>query len=162
MSGELHGEHLRAHAPVLQEIMAAIQTGEADPLQALPLVEALYFHCSDHNGFLLQDPMAQADAKAMKQMLQQAEMIITNFRRKLEAMARKAQEAQMAGGPGDDQSGGTGDTGPSAAQLKYEEHQMRLAIEQQKAEQEMSIKERKFQQEAALKDATNAMKMDRE
>jgi hypothetical protein len=68
----------------------------------------------------------------------------------------------MAGGPGDDQTGGNGEAEPSAAQLKYEEHQMRLAIEQQKAEQEMSIKERKFQQEAALKDATNAMKMDRD
>jgi hypothetical protein len=162
LSNELHGEHLRAHAPLLQELISGIETGEVDPMAALPVAEALYDHCSQHNGFLLQDPMAQADAKGMKQLLQQAEMIIVNFRRKLAAMARKAQEGQMADGSGGDQSGGTGDTGPSAAQLKLEEHQVKLSIAQQKAEQEMSIKERKAMQEMALKDAERAMSMDQD
>ena len=162
LSGEIHGEHLRSHAPLLQELLAAIQTGEADPLAALPVVEALYDHCSQHNGFLEMDPLSQADAKGMKQLLQQSDMVITNFRRKIEAMPRKAQEDQMAGGPGDDQTGGNGEAEPSAAQLKYAEHQVKLNIAQRKAEQEMDIKERKFQQESALKDAERAMQMDRD
>lgn len=162
LSNEIHGEHLRAHAPLLQELIAGIESGEVDPMQALPVAEALFDHCSQHNGFLEMDPLSQADAKGMKQLLQQAEMIITNFRRKIEAMARKAQEAQMAGGPGEDQTGGNGEAGPSAAQLKLEEHQVKLAIAQRKADQEIDIKERKFQQEAALRDAAEAMKMGRE
>jgi len=154
MSNEMHAEHLRQHAPLLQELLAGIQSGEADPVQSLPLVEALYFHCNDHNGFLGQDPMAQAEAAGMRQLLQQAEEIITNFRRKIEAMQRRAQESGIEEGaqPGAEQ-------GPSAAQLKFEEHQIKLAIEQQKADQDMRIKETKFQQEQALKDAANAMKL---
>jgi hypothetical protein len=105
------------------------------------------------------DPLSQADAKGMKQLLQQSDMVITNFRRKIEAMRRKAQEDQMAGGPGDDQTGGNGEAGPSAATLKLEQHQVALQISQQKAEQEMRIKEQKAMQEIALKDAKAAKEL---
>lgn len=160
LSGEFHREHVAVHAPLLQELISGIETGEVDPVQSLPLAEALHAHCDEHVGFLSMDPMAQADAASMRQLLQQSGMIITNTRRKITAMQRKAEEAQMAGGPGAADSGGDqAAEGPSAAQLKYEEHQMRLQIEQQKAQQDMDIKERKFQQESSLKDAANAMKM---
>jgi hypothetical protein len=75
-------------------------------------------------------------------------------------MQRKAQEDQMAGGPGDDQTGGNGEAGPSAAQLKYAEHQVKLNIAQRKAEQDIRIKEQKAMQEIALKDAKAAKELD--
>ena len=159
LSGELHGEHLRTHAPLLQQIISGVETGEVDPVQSLPLAEALHAHCSEHAGFLSQDPLSQADAAGYRQMLQQTSEIIVNTRKKITAMQRKA---QMAEGPGAGESGGTPAEGPSAAQLKMEEHQMKLQNEQRKADQEYAIKERKAQQEATLKDASNAMKMQRE
>jgi hypothetical protein len=160
LSGEMHGEHLRNHAPMLQQIISGVETGEVDPVQSLPLAEVLHAHCSEHTGFLSQNPMAKADAAGYRQMLQQSGEIIVNTRKKVTAMQRKAEEAQMAGGPGAEESGGApAAEGPSAAQLKMEEHQQKLQINQQKADMDMQIRQSKAQQDIALKDATNAMRM---
>lgn len=149
---ELHGMHLRIHAPLLQQLVGGIQTGEVDPVQSLPLVQAIYQHCADHTNYLAQDPSAKADVAGIKQLLQIAEEVITNFTRKIQAEQRKAMEAGQVEGEPQQQ-------GPSQTELKMQEHQMKMQIAQQKAQIEMQIKQAKADQDLALKDAERAMKM---
>ncbi len=145
--------HLRMHAPLLQQLVSGIQTGEVDPVQALPIVQVIYQHCADHTNYLAADPSAKAEVAGMKQLLQVGEEIITNFTRKIQAEQRKAMEAGQAEGQEGQQAG------PSPAELKMQEHQMKMQIAQQKAQIEMQIKQAKADQDLALKDAERALKL---
>ena len=161
IDSEMHGEHLAAHAPLLQQLVAGIQSGEVDPLAALPVVEMVHEHCSTHNQYLAGDAAAAQDVAGMNQLLQQSEEVIVNFRRKIVAMQRKAAEAQMAGGGGPEVSGGPdGQATPSAAELKLEEHQVKQAIAQQKAQQEMALKQAKAEQDMAIRDMQEVRKLE--
>jgi hypothetical protein len=152
LDSELHGMHLRMHAPLLQQLVSGIQTGEIDPLQALPIVQMVYQHCAEHTNYLAADPSAKAEVAQMKQLLQVGEEIITNFTRKIEADQRKAMEA----GQGQE---GAQQAGPTPTDLKMQEHQMKMEIAQQKAQIEMQIKQAKADQDLALKDAERALKL---
>jgi hypothetical protein len=152
LDNELHGMHLRMHAPLLQQLVGGIQTGEVDPLQALPLVQAIYQHCNDHTYYLASDPSAKADVAEIKQLLQTAEEVIVNFTRKLQAQQRQAMESGEA-------QGSEQPAGPSPTELKMQEHQLKMQIAQQKAEIEMQIKQAKAEQDLALKDAERALKL---
>ena len=90
--------HLRIHNPLLQQLVAGIDSGEVDPMQALPLVEAIYQHCAEHLQYLSADPSAKAQIAESKQLVQLAQEVITNFNRKLQAQQRKAMEAVQAEG----------------------------------------------------------------
>ena len=153
LDSELHGMHLRMHAPLLQQLVSGIQTGEVDPVQALPIVQVIYQHCADHTNYLAADPSAKAEVAGMKQLLQVGEEIITNFTRKIQAEQRKAMEAGQAEGQEGQQAG------PSSAELKMQEHQMKMQIAQQKAQIEMQIKQAKADQDLALRDAERALKL---
>lgn len=154
LDSELHGMHLRMHAPLLQQLVSGIQTGEVDPVQALPTVQVIYQHCAEHTNYLAADPSAKAEVAQMKQLLQVGEEIITNFTRKIQAEQRKAAEA--AGAEGQAQEGQQ--AGPTPTELKMQEHQMKMQIAQQKAQIEMQIKQAKADQDIALKDAERALK----
>lgn len=153
LDSELHGMHLRSHAPLLQQLLAGVQEGTTDPMQALPLVELLYQHVAEHTQYLSADPAAAGQLAEIKQLMQIAEEVITNFNRKLQAEQRKAMEAgaqQAEGGEGQQ---------VSPAELKMQEHQLKMDIARQKAEMEMQIKQAKADQELALKDAERALKL---
>lgn len=98
------------------------------------------------------DPAAKAEVAGYKQILQIAEEVITNTGRKIQAEQRKANEAG-AGQQGGEQQG------PTAVELKMQEHQMKMQIAEQKAALEMQIKQAKADQDIALKDAERAMKL---
>jgi hypothetical protein len=155
LDSELHGMHLRIHNPLLQQLVAGIDSGEVDPVQALPLVQAIFQHCSEHLQYLSTDPSAQAQIAESKQLLQIAQEIITNFTRKIQADQRKAMEAGQAKGqqPQEGQQ-----AGPSQTEMKMQEHQLKMQIAQQKAQIEMQIKQAKADQDLALKDAERALK----
>jgi hypothetical protein len=155
---EMHGLHLAVHNPLLQQILGAIDSGQADPVQSLPIVQTLFQHVSEHTQFLANDPAAKPQVAETKQLLQIAQEIITNFTRKIQAEQRKALEAgaqgQQEGTPQEGQP-----AGPTPAELKMQEHQMKMDLAQQKAQLDMQIKQSKADQELALKDAERAMKM---
>jgi hypothetical protein len=155
LDSELHGMHLRVHNPLLQQLVAGIDSGEVDPMQALPLVEAIYQHCAEHLQYLSADVSAKAQIAESKQLLQIAQEVITNFNRKLQAQQRKAMEAgQAEGQPQEGQQ-----AGPSPTEMKMQEHQLKMQIAQQKAQIEMQIKQAKADQDLALKDAERALKI---
>ena len=150
---ELHGMHLRMHSPLLQQMIAAIDSGEADPVQVLPIVQVLHQHIGEHVNYLASDPSARPQVAEMNQLLQMSNEVITNFTRKIQAEQRKAaQSGQQEGQPQE------GQQGPSMMEQKMQEHQLKMQIAQQKAQIEMQIKQAKADQELALKDAERAMK----
>ena len=156
LDSEMHGMHLRIHNPLLQQLVAGIDSGEIDPVKALPLVEAVFKHCSDHLQALSADPSAQAQIAESKQLLQIAQEVITNTGRKVQAEQRKAQQAQQQQQQPQE---GQPPAGPSPTEMKLQEHQLKMQIAQQKAETDMQIKQAKADQDRSLKDAANALKM---
>lgn len=154
IDSELHGMHLRVHAPVLQQLIAGIQSGEADPMQNLQLVQALHQHSAEHLNYLAADPSARSQVAEYKQLLQISEEVITNFNRKLQAEQRKAMESGQANG---EQQPAEGQQSPT--EMKMQEHQLKMQIAQQKAQIEMQIKQAKADQDLALKDAERALKL---
>jgi hypothetical protein len=149
IDSELHGMHLRVHAPVLQQLIAGIQSGEADPMQNLQLVQALHQHSAEHLNYLASDPSARSQVAEYKQLLQISEEVITNFNRKLQAEQRKGMESGAQAESG----------GQSPTEMKMQEHQLKMQIAQQKAQIEMQIKQAKADQDLALKDAERALKL---
>lgn len=92
----------------------------------------------------------------MRQLLQQAEEVIVNFNRKIQADQRKALEA----GAGQPQEGPEGPQGNPELDMKMQEFQLKQELAERKAAQEMDIKQRKAEQEIALKDAARAFELE--
>jgi hypothetical protein len=148
MSDEPHIEHLTIHAPRLQELLGAVQSGEGDLQTVLPIAAAFRAHVASHAEQLAADPRAKGEVGAMKQLLQVADEVITNFARRLEKMQREQQVPQEGEQP---------DT--SAIDAKMMEHQLKQQIIREKAELEMQIRQSKAQQDLAIKDAERAAKI---
>jgi len=149
VSSELHGQHLQLHVPLLQQIIEAIDGGQADPQQALPALQALYQHISETAQFAAGDPALQATVAQTKQVLQYAEEAINNTMKALEKIQREQAE-NMQEGAGQPQA--------SEIDMKLQKAQVDMQIAQQKAELDMAIKQRKFDQEQAIRDAEAALR----
>jgi hypothetical protein len=149
VSNELHGQHLQVHAPLLQQLIEGINTGQVDPQQALPALQALYQHIGETAQFAAGDPALEGLVSQIKQDLQYAEEAINNTMKALEKIQRD--QAQAA------EESGEQPTGPSEVDLKLQKAQVDMEISQQKAELDMSIKQRKFEQEQAIRDAKAAL-----
>ena len=158
LDGEMHGQHMRRHAPVLAETLGQIQEGLVDPVDTITSVMNLYDHVAAHMGYLARDPAAQAEVAGYRQLMQIAEEVITNTSRKIQAERRQMREAGMDPESGTQQP----QEDPARAEalqkleMRVQEHQVRMDIFRRKAEQEMLIKQAKADQELALKDAERA------
>jgi hypothetical protein len=149
VSSELHGQHLQLHVPLLQQIIEAIDGGQADPQRVLPALQALYQHISETAQFAAGDPALQATVAQTKQVLQYAEEAINNTMKALEKIQREQAE-NMQEGAGQPQA--------SEIDMKLQKAQVDMQIAQQKAELDMAIKQRKFDQEQAIRDAEAALR----
>jgi hypothetical protein len=149
VSSELHGQHLALHVPLLQQIIQAINEGQADPQQVLPALQALYQHIGETAQYAAGDPALEAVVANAKQILQYAEEAINNTMKALEKIQRdQAQNNEEEGGQ------------PQASEIdmKLQKAQIDMQITQQKAELDMTIKQKKFDQEQAIRDAEAALK----
>lgn len=142
---ELHGTHLEVHVPVLQQLIEAIDSGQADPMQVLPMIQSFYQHISETAQYAAGDPALEGLVGQTKQILQYAEEAINNTMKAVEKMQRD--QAQQGGQPQQQQQ-------PDA---KMMEHQVKMQIAQQKAELDMAIKQKKHEQEMAIRDAQAAL-----
>ena len=150
VGNELHGQHLQVHVPLLQQLLEGINTGQADPQQVLPMLQAFYQHISETVQFAAGDPALEGLVGQTKQVLQFAEEAINNTMKALEKIQRdQAIAAQEAGGEQP--------AGPSEVDMKMQKAQIEMQIAQQKAELDMSLKQRKFDQEQAMRDAKAAL-----
>jgi len=149
VSSELHGQHLALHVPLLQQIIQAINEGQADPQQILPALQALYQHIGETAQYAAGDPALEAVVANAKQILQYAEEAINNTMKALEKIQRdQAQNTEEEGGQ------------PQASEvdMKLQKAQVDMQITQQKAELDMAIKQKKFDQEQAIRDAEAALR----
>ena len=149
VSSELHGQHLQLHVPLLQQIIEAIDGGQADPQRALPALQALYQHIAETAQYAAGDPALQAVVANTKQVLQYAEEAINNTMKALEKIQREQAENMQEG---------TGQPQMSEVDMKLQKAQVDMQIAQQKAELDMAIKQRKFDQDQAIRDAEAALR----
>lgn len=152
ISTELHAAHLAEHIPALTGLIERLNTGQADPLQVLPALQAFYEHIAMTAEQLAGDPMQQGLVGQAKQALQFAEEMINNTSKQVQKMQREAAEAGGAPEEGVD----------PAMSAKMQEHQMKMQMAQQKAELDMQLKQAKFEQEQALRDAKTAMDLQKQ
>jgi len=152
VTNEIHGTHLQAHIPVLQQLIEQLNAGAVDPVQALPALQAFYQHIGETVQALAADPASQALVGEANQILQYAEEMINNTSKQVQKMQRDAAQQAPAEGEGQPQ-------GDPMVESKMQEHQMKMQMAQQKAELEMSLKQAKFEQEQAMRDAENVLKM---
>lgn len=149
VSNELHGQHLQAHMPAVQQLIEAYNAGQIEDQQLLPAASAFYEHLSQTAQFAFADPNLQDAANMANQLLQYLEEIINNATKAAEAAAREAAESGGAG---------AGDEAAAVANnAKLEAHQLDMRIKQEKAELDMAIQQRKFEQDQALRDAKAAL-----
>ena len=152
VSNELHGSHLQIHVPELNQLIEQLNMGVADPVQALPALQAFYQHISDTAQQIASDPAMEGLLGQTKQVLQFAEEMINNTSKQVQKMQRDAMQGQG-------QEGQEGQEGGSEMASKMQEHQLKMQMAQQKAELDMQIKQAKFEQEQAIRDAENVMKL---
>ncbi|MBP04658.1 MAG: hypothetical protein CMA72_07750 [Euryarchaeota archaeon] len=175
---ELHGVHLIGHSQMLDEILSSINSGEADPVEAMAPLQALYEHISQTIQLASADPSLKGSVSAAKQSLQYAEEVINNTTKHIESEQRKNLEAQRSA-QGDItpeeaeqlgltpeelaemqamQAQGGGPAQPPQNDPAYEAHLVKMTIMKEKAALDLKIKRDKFQQEQSLRDATAALK----
>ena len=152
VSNEIHGTHLMEHTSVLSQLIEQLNTGAADPMQALPALQAFYQHIGETIQALAGDPTAQPLIADANQVLQFTEEMINNTSKQVQKLQREQAEAMPEGGEGQPQ-------GDSNEMAKMQEHQMKMDMARQKAELDMELKRAKFEQEQAMRDASNVMKM---
>jgi hypothetical protein len=146
IANELHGTHLEVHVPLLNQIIEALNTGEADPQQVLPMLQSMYQHISETAQHAAGDPALEPLVGQTKQVLQYAEEAINNTMKALQKMQRdQAQE------------GGMTEEGMPEQDSKLQEHEIKMQIAQEKAELDMAIRQKKHEQEMAIRDAQAAL-----
>ena len=149
ITNELHGAHLQIHVPALMQLIEQLDAGAADPVEALPALQAFYQHIGETVQALAGDQAAQPLVADAQQALQYAEEMINNTSKKVQKMQRD--EALQAPNQEGEQGADPG------MEAKMAEHQMKLDMAQQKAQLDMQLKQAKFDQEQAMRDAKNAM-----
>ena len=151
VTNEIHSAHLSEHVPVLSQLIEQLNTGAADPLQALPALQAFYQHVAETVQSLVGDPAAESIVADANQVLQYTEEMINNTSKQVQKIQRDQAESQPEE---EGQPQGEPDMGN-----KLQEHQLKMDMAKQKAELDMELKRAKFEQEQAMRDASNVMKM---
>ena len=78
LSSEYHGAHLEVHLPEVEGIIEGLDSGEVDPVQALPALQAFYQHLGETVQFAAGDPALEGQVGYTKQVMQYAEEAINN------------------------------------------------------------------------------------
>ena len=162
---EKHVVHLDAHLPYMATILQAVEQGQMDLMQALPITQIIYEHCNMHLEQIAPDIMIQERVASYRQALQQAGEIIWNGQKKLMKMQRDGEQQAMEGAEG--QSPQQQDTVDDDMRRKLIEFQTKLQMRQEEsavkrqimledAAAKRQIEMAKAQQSAALTDAKTA------
>ena len=162
LSSELHGTHLPIHLELFGQLIEALNTGQADPMQSMPTLQAMYQHVAEHTQFASAEPALEGLVGQAKQVLQYGEEMINNTAKAMQKQERDAAQAQQQMTEEEammqQQQGGE----QPQEDPKMQSAQVQMQIMQQKAELEMSIKQQKHEQDQAIRDAEAAMKFQEE
>jgi len=152
VASELHGQHLDQHLPEFNALIEALNTGQADPMQSLPILQAFYQHVADTIDAAFGDPNLQEVIAQANQLLQFAEEQINNVSKHIEKLQRDG----VVGGDGRPQEG----VDPNEAKIADMERvsAVKLDIMRREADLRMSIKQQEADQSRAIRDADAALK----
>lgn len=156
VSNEMHGIHLETHVPALMQLVEALNTGAADPQQAVQPLQALYQHISETAQAASGDVNLEPLVKDTNRVLQLAEEQINNTFKALQKIERDQNIAAREQGAEMPQEGQPAQPGNS--DLKMREAEIKMEIARRKAELDMEIRQKKFDQEMAIRDAQAALK----
>tara|TARA_R100001463_G_scaffold111617_1_gene166488 strand:- start:1564 stop:3801 length:2238 start_codon:yes stop_codon:yes gene_type:complete len=151
ISTEMHGAHLQVHTPALMQLIEQLNAGAADPVQALPALQAYYQHIGETLQQVAGDAASEGMIGEVKQVLQFAEEMINNTSKQVQKIQRDAAQRQGEG-QGEPSDGGQ-------MQNKLQEHQLKMQMAREKANLDIELKKAKFEQEQAMRDAENVLKM---
>ena len=149
---EMHETHLTKHLPILQQFIAALEAGEADPMQVLPVMQLVHEHSAVHTEYISSDPSAQSFAASAREIMANSGMVLGNLIRQAQKAQREAPVAEGQPAPQED---------PKLQQqlLKNREIELRIQLLNDTAASKERREEMKFQQSLALKDASAAAKL---
>ena len=148
---ELHGSHLDVHLPELEGIIQGLDSGEIDPMEVLPALQAFYEHIGQTLQLAVGDPALKEKVSNAKQVLQYTEEAINNTSKHIEKLQREQAEAPPAE---EEQPQGLDPT----MIAKQQAHEANMVITREKADLDMTIKKEKSDQERSLRDADAALK----
>lgn len=140
---DMHGIHLQEHAPVLQELLAGIDGGQIDPMEALPTHQLYHEHVAAHVEYIASDPTSQSLAAAGRELIANSGMMLTNTLRTQQKLQRE--------------QAGTDPSAPDSPELrmqelKIREQELRLEQKRQSFEQEERRKQSAYEQKLAGED----------
>lgn len=145
---EMHATHAQIHIPALMEVLNGVETGQIDPLQVLPGLQASLDHLAAHGEQLALDPTQAGLYAQVKEVVNNMQQVVTNMDRKIKAMQR-----QQAEGPA------PADTQAQLEQLRLAREQFKFDLEQRKGELELAFIQSKQAQSLALADASKALEL---
>lgn len=160
LSSELHGTHLPIHLETFGQLIEALNTGQADPMQSMPMLQSMYQHVAEHTEFASGEPALEGLVGQAKQVLQYGEEMINNTAKAMQKEERDAAQAQQQ--MTEEEAMMQQQQGGEQQDPKMQSAQVQMQIMQQKAELEMAIKQQKHEQDQAIRDAEAAMKFQEE
>ena len=160
LSSELHGTHLPIHLETFGQLIEALNTGQADPMQSMPVLQSMYQHVAEHTEFASGEPALEGLVGQAKQVLQYGEEMINNTAKAMQKEERDAAQAQQQ--MTEEEAMMQQQQGGEQQDPKMQSAQIQMQIMQQKAELEMAIKQQKHEQDQAIRDAEAAMKFQEE
>lgn len=155
---ELHATHAEIHIPAILQTLEGVETGQIDPMQALPGMQVSLDHIAAHGEEIAQDPTQLPLYGQIKEAVNNLQMVVTNMDRKIKAEQRKAQEA----GGGEQPLEGQPDTTAMIEQAKLDMIQFKADLAQRKGELELAIMQAKASQNLALNDMKAAESMQKQ
>lgn len=147
---DLHATHLQVHAPVLQEILAGIDSGQMDALEVFPTHKAMHEHIAPHVEYLSGDPTSQAAAAAGRELIANSGMMLSNTLRAQQKIQREQAGTDVNASDSPELR---------MQQLRIQEMELRIQQKQQAFELEQRRKDSAYEQKLALADlsARNAL-----
>jgi hypothetical protein len=157
---QLDATHVGIHLPKLIEILDGVETGQLDPMQNLPALQAFLNHSAAHGEKLASDPTQKQLYGQVKEAVNNLQMVVTNMDRKIKAAQRQEAEAgaPAADGTQPDAAAVEADSKARVAQLRIATEEFKFDLAQRKGELELAAIQAKHAQNLALNDAREAQR----
>lgn len=92
-----HITHLEAHSPAMEQIVAAVDSGELTMEDAVRPLFPLYTHANTHVELCMDNPILNSQVNEFRRSMHNVGEIITNGQRKLQAREEKRLENEQKG-----------------------------------------------------------------
>lgn len=152
---QMHVIHVQKHIPPLMQTLEGVETGQIDPMETLPGLQASLNHIAAHGEALAMDPAQAAIYGQVKEAVNNLQQVVTNMDRKIKAMERKNAEAgghPADGQPVDGQQDAKAQADAQVAQMKVALEELKFDLAKRTGELKLASLQAKAQQDLAIND----------